>query len=295
MRRKVTLKQDKQLSLIIVSLNVRDLLEANLAELLKLEDDVSREIIVIDNGSSDGSPKMVRESFPSVTLIQNDSNRGFAAACNQGLRIANGEILVLLNPDMVVTSGALTGTYRELMDDREIGVLGAKLLTEDRSGVVQSVRRDPEFSDQLAIVLKLRHIFPRLVDNYLYNDFDYSKSQEVPQVRGSYFAFRRDVYNAVGPLDERFFVWFEEVDFCRRVREAGYTIKYSAEIECVDLVGRLFVQQPSYIKQHRFSRSMSQYFFKWHSWPKGAVLFALRPFAVTFGLVVDAVRRVKKV
>ncbi len=291
----MNLEKEIQLSLVIVSLNVCDLLEANLAKLLELEDDVSREIIVVDNGSTDGSPKMVRERFPSVKLIQNDSNRGFAAACNQGLRIAKGEILVLLNPDMLVSAGTLIGTYEELVNDNEIGVLGAQLLKEDKSGVVKSVRRDPGFADQLAIVLKLVHIFPSLIDKYLYTDFDYSKSQDVPQVRGSYFAFRRDVYSTIGPLDERFFVWFEEIDFCMRAREAGYKIRYSTDLECVDLVGRLFIQQPTYIKQHRFSRSMSQYFFKWHSWPKGAVLFALRPFAVATGLVVDAVRSVKKV
>jgi GT2 family glycosyltransferase len=291
----VTYKQGEQLSLIIVSLNVCDLLEANLAQLIELDDEVSREIIVVDNGSTDGSPKMVRERFPSVRLIQNDSNRGFGAACNQGIRIAKGEVVVLVNPDMLVNKGALIRTYNTLNDDLEIGVLGARLLKEDGSGVVRSVRRDPGFFDQLAIVLKLSHISPKLIDSYLYADFDYSRSQNVPQVRGSYFALRKDVLKAVGMFDERFFVWFEEVDYCKRVKEAGYKIRYSSDIECIDLVGRLFAQQPTYLKQFRFSKSMSQYFFKWHAWPKGAVFFVLRPFAVATGFAIDAWKKISKI
>ena len=249
-------------SIVIVSWNVKELLLANLARLFSMPTDVSFEVFVVDNGSVDGSAKMVRKDFPNVRLIQNDYNAGFAAACNQALRVAKGEVLLLFNPDMLMGDGALSYAYKTLRERSDIGVLGIRLTHEDGT-VVPSVRRDPTLLDQLAILFKIPHIFPRVVDRYLAKDFDYTRSQEVEQVRGSFFAFRRDVMVRVGFLDERFFVWFEEVDFCKRVREQGLKIWYSAEVSCHDLVGQAFKQQPVWLKQFRFFRSLTQYMLKW--------------------------------
>ena len=284
-----------QVSIIIINWNVRDLLKANLARLFSpllfkegVGEDIA-EVIVVDNGSADGSVVMIKADFPKVHLIRNESNRGFAYAVNQALRVAKGEVMVLFNPDMLMGDGAIEHAYQTLTRQKDIGVLGVKLAREDGS-IVESVRRDPGFGDQLAILLKVPHLLPKVLDRYLMKDFDYAKSQNVDQLRGSFFAFRRDVYEKIGSFDaNNFFIWFEEVDFCKRVREAGLRVWYSADVACIDLVGRSFHQRTARWKQYHLSRSMTRYFKKWMPWWQTAALYALRPVAILFGVVVDLV------
>lgn len=246
-----------------MSWNVRELLKQNLAQLFALRrEDFPIEVFVVDNGSKDGSAKMVREEFQNVHLVQNDYNAGFAKACNQAIRMAKGEVILLLNPDTRVEIGTLELTHRQLMEHGDIGVLGVRLIDE-HGGVVSSVRRDPTLRDQLAIFLKLPHFFPNMNDRYLAKDFDYAVSQDVEQIRGSYFAFRRELVKQIGKLDERFFIWFEEVDFCRRVRGNGLRIRYCAEAVCRDFVGKSFAQVPVWKKQWMFFTSAWKYFWKW--------------------------------
>jgi dTDP-4-dehydrorhamnose reductase len=277
------------LSVIVVSWNVRELLKQNLTRIFEIKPKHPFEVIVVDNGSSDNSARMVREEFPNVHLIQNDTNRGFAFACNQGLRMARGSVLVLFNPDMIIGDDALDHAYETLMARKDIGVMGVKLLRPDGT-IVESVRRDPGLRDQVAILLKLPHLFPNVTDRYLARGFDYSTSQEVEQVRGSFFAFRKDTLDRIGALDDkRFFVWFEEVDFCRRVRQAGYRVWYSAQAQCVDLVGQGFKQQSVRLKQARMSLSMARYFKKWHPAWQAWIIYALRPLAILMGVIADVV------
>ncbi|MFH1253135.1 MAG: glycosyltransferase family 2 protein [Candidatus Uhrbacteria bacterium] len=277
----------KKISLIIPSFNTREILKNNLESLFKLTCRFPFEVIVVENGSSDGSAKMVHEEFPQIELIQNDWNSGFAHASNQGLRIARGEVLILLNADMVVKEGTLEKVFETLNERKEIGVLGVKLLKADNS-ILPSVRRDPDFWSQLAILLKLPHFFPKIVDNYLFKDFDYQKSAEVEQVRGSFFAFRRDVLDKVGFLDEKnFFFWFEEVDFCRRVRQTGLKVWYEASVSCLDLIGQSVKKVSFRKKQAMFSRSLTNYFFKWQPWWQGTVFFCLRPLVIILGFFAD--------
>jgi dTDP-4-dehydrorhamnose reductase len=278
-----------RLSVVIVSLNVREILRENLARMFSLREKYSFEVIVVDNGSTDGSVAMMREHFPQVHIIQNDYNSGFSHACNQGTRIAQGEVIVLFNPDMLMGEGVLSHTYETLTKERDIGIMGVKLLAPDGS-IVRSVRRDPSFVDQFAILSKLSKFFPHLTDRYLAMDFDYSRSQNVEQVRGSYFAFRRDVIDSVGMMDERYFVWFEEVDLCVRVRRAGYRIWYDASVQCTDIVGQYFKQVPTRIKQYNFMNSMRKYFKKWHPFWQSMIIAVLLPLAVAAGACFDAYR-----
>ena len=282
-----------QVSIIIVNWNVRDALKANLARLYSLSDEVSREVFVVDNASSDGSSRMIREEFPSVRLIQNDWNAGFAYACNQAIRNASGDVILFLNPDMLVGEGALDRTYEELARNKDIGLLGCKLKREGE--YVKSVRRDPTFKDQLSILTKVPHLMKSssAVSRYLMDDMDYGRTQDVEQIRGAYMAFRRDILDIVGTMDERFFLWFEDVDYCKRVREAGYKVRYLADISCIDYVGQSFKQVSVAKKQVMLSRSMVSYFKKWHPWWQTGVLAAVSPLAIAGGWIYDVARKVK--
>lgn len=277
------------LTIIIVSWNVREALLCNLACLFSTKDMVVREVIVIDNASSDQSAAAVREQFPEARVIENDWNAGFAAAVNQGLRCARGRHILLLNPDMLVREGALDRLVQCLEQNKRIGVLGGKLESHDGT-VVQSVRRDPGIVDQLAIALKVPHIFPSVLRRYLAGDLDLSRSQSVDQLRGSFFAFSRSVADLVGPFDEGYYLWFEEVDFCRRVREAGLLVHFEANICAEDAVGLSFAQVSTRRKQRLFMRSQRYYFKKWNGWGAYLLFVVVTPLAIIAGTFHDAAR-----
>jgi hypothetical protein len=273
-------------SIIIVSRNVRELLAANLDRLFSLATGLSYEIFVVDNASHDGTARMVRERFPRATLISNDWNAGFAKANNQALRLAQGEVCILLNPDMLVEPGALETAHRELTRDKTIGVLGLKLVGQDGKPV-NSVRRYPDIWSQLAVLLALGRLFPKMLDRYHRTDFDYGVSQDVDQVRGSFFAFRRELLETVGYLDEGFHVWFEEVDYCRRVRANGLRIRYCAEASAKDFVGKSAGQMRRYDAQKIFSASMIRYFSKYHPRWQANLLRLTRPISLVGHAGVD--------
>ena len=278
----------KDLSIIIVSWNVREYLEANLTRLFSMPCKYTREVFVVDNGSSDGSAVMVRERFPQVRLIQNDWDAGFAYPNNQAMRIADGRVIVLLNPDMLVGENVLDRTYETLMNDRSIGVLGV-CLNDAEGRALKTIRRYPTFGSQLAILLKLQHFFPKLMSWYEWWDFDYTRSRDVDQVRGSYFAFRRDTMDTVGMLDSDYHIWFEEVDYCRRVRAKGMRVFYLANVACEDKVGRGVSKMKRAETQAVFTASMAHYFRKWHPWWQYAVISVLRPFAIFAARIADLV------
>lgn len=264
-----------KVSIITVSWNVRELLRENLAQLSVYAKDFPLEIIVVDNDSHDGTRDMVRAEFPHVRLLVNGFNAGFAAACNRGARIATGETVLFLNPDMRVSPGALECAYQELMDYPDVGIVGARLVGKDGKPI-NSVRRDPAFADQLATLLKVGKFFPNTLNRYLAADFDYAKTQDVEQVRGSFMLMRQSFGEKISWWDERFYIWFEDVDLCRRARQAGCKVRYLAAAEAHDAVGASFKQQPLLWKQRQFSRSMATYFSCWAPAWQSFMIRALR-------------------
>lgn len=274
------------LSIVIVTWNVRELLRANLARLFSLKTSCSFEVFVVDNGSYDGTAYMVRHEFPQATLITNAWDAGFAGPNNQALRLAKGEVLLLLNPDMLVEEGALDVTYQTLKADPAIGVMGIKLMGQNGKPI-NSVRRDPDFLSQLIILLKLPHLFPRINQRYMRTDFDYEQSQDVDHVRGSFFAFRREILETVGYLDAGYHIWFEEVDFCKRVRQKGMRVRYVAEAYAHDYVGKGFEQMKRLETQRIFTTSMVRYFRKWHPGWRPLVLNVVRPIGIVAAVGAD--------
>ena len=251
------------LSIIIVSYKVKDLLKKNLEYLFQTTSNIEFEVFVVDNNSGDGSVEMVREEFPQVKVIANEDNLGFAAANNKAIKRAKGRYVLLLNPDMQVFEDTL-GKMVDWMDAHpQAGVGGCKLVDANES-IIPHIRNFPGFGDQLAVVLKLPHLFPSVLNGYIPQDIDYNKEQEVDSIRGSFFMIRREALKEMGGLDERYFIWFEEVDLCRHVKEAGWKVMYTPEVRCRDYVGKSFVQVPKGRTQKYFRDSMLKYFRKWH-------------------------------
>ena len=255
------------LSIIIVSWNVREKLQENLSALLAATGDFKFEVFVVDNNSADGSAAMVQKEFPLVKLIANNENRGFAAANNQAIKQASGEFILLLNPDMQVEPDTLIKILVWARSKPQATVVGCKLLSENGQ-VVKQVRRFPRLFDQLMITLKIPHLFPTVVDKYLWVDFNYDSPAAVDSIRGAFFLINLENYRHLSGqekpfLDERYFIWFEEVDFCRQVRQWGVEIWYSPVATCVDYVGQSFKQIKRGQGQKYFRDSMLKYFQKW--------------------------------
>ena len=264
------------LAVIIVSWNVREILLQNLEALFRSEGTVSAEVILIDNASHDGTAEAVRQRFPQVQVIANPDNRGFATANMQGLEIRKSRHALLLNPDMVVAPDALQKTVEYLDAHPTAAVASGKLTREDGS-VLKSVRRFPDIWSQLAILFKLPHLFPKILDRYLYQGFDYDREQPVDSVRGSYFAMNCQALWDLGELDPEYFIWFEEVDYCKLAATEGWLVMHVPWIRAMDHVGSSFAQRGLYWKQDQFSRAMLRYFQKWHPGWRAWLIRLTRP------------------
>lgn len=264
------------LSIIIVSWNVKDKLRENLSALYKSESDFKFDVFVVDNASKDGSAAMVAAEFPSVQLIANSDNLGFAKANNQAITRASGKFILLLNPDMRVRPDTLKNILTWAANNSQATVCGCKLVDE-KGGIVRQVRRFPKFWDQLMITLKVPHIFPSVLNKYLESGFDYRQAAKVDSIRGAFFLINREQYKKISGrdkpfLDERYFIWFEEVDFCREVYKFGGEVWYTPAAECLDYVGASFGQVKLGQKQKYVSESMLKYFEKWEKRWKYVVL-----------------------
>lgn len=250
------------LSIIIVSYNAKELLAECLNSIPAAASDINFEVWVVDNGSLDGTPEMVREEWPQVQLIANQKNLGFARANNLALSLSKGDFILLLNQDMVLRPRSLVKTVEYMRANPAVGAAGGHL-TNERGETMPSVRRFPTFWDQAAIALKLPHLVPRLLDKYLMNDFDYSKEAEVDSIRGSFFMINWQALERVGLLDERFFFWFEEVDYCRRLKETGWQVQYLPIDVAMDYFGKSVKKLPFWPRQRMFLASLIKYFWKW--------------------------------
>ncbi len=272
-------------SFIIVNWNARELLEKCLLSIINAGSHFNFEIIIIDNASEDGSIEMMRKKFPRINLIANTKNLGFAAGVNQGIKQARGEYIVLLNPDVEIMESTVENLLEEFEKSTDYGIVGGKIKNEDGS-IQPSVRAFPDVFSQVLISLKLKHIFnSRAIGRYLAQNFDYEKRQEVDQVMGAFFAIRRKVIEQIGMMDERFFLWFEEVDFCKRAKDAGWKIIYAPKTELVHLGGKSFGQISSAKRQMIFNKSLRHYMRK-HKGP--IVWFAfiiLHPLSLLFAFI----------
>ena len=257
------------LSVIIVSWNVKEKLKDNLQALFESESGFNFEVLVVDNASTDGSAELVRAKFPQVKLIVNETNFGFARANNQAIELAQGRYILLLNPDMSVFPDTLENMLAWAEENPQATVSGCRLV-HVRGETVRQVRRFPKLFDQLMITWKIPHFFPGILNSYLLPDFDYSRVSQVDSIRGAFFLINLKNYQKISrqpkpKLDERYFLWFEEVDFCRQVIAWQGEVWYTPAASCLDYVGQSFKQLKRGKAQKYFRDSMLKYFKKWES------------------------------
>lgn len=195
---------------------------------------ISAEVIVVDNASNDGSTAMVTAQFPQVRLLVNNRNLGFAAANNQAIAQARGRVLFLLNPDAYIRPGALQALVRFLQRRPQAAAVGPKVLNPD--GTWQAaVFRFPTLWDLFCEAVFLSVLFPRsrLFARKEIGGFKRNRVREVDWIQGCALAIRREVWDAVGPFDEGYWMYVEELDWCRRASQQGYHLYFTPAAQVV--------------------------------------------------------------
>jgi N-acetylglucosaminyl-diphospho-decaprenol L-rhamnosyltransferase len=250
------------LSIIVVNWNVKELLRVCLQSLLAANQSMPRfttEIIVVDSASTDSSPEMVRQEFPQVRLIAGEQNLGYAGGNNTGAEAAQGRYIFLLNPDTVVQPDTLNRMVAYMDAQPEIGALGPQLLWPDGS-IQSSRRRFPTLGSLFWESTLLGQWFSQNPHSQHYHlaDQPADSPQKVDWLVGAALMIRREAWQQVGPLDESFFMYFEETDWCRRSADAGWEVHYLPAAQVTHYEGKSS-EQVFAARTLRFQRSKIYY------------------------------------
>jgi GT2 family glycosyltransferase len=219
------------LSIIILNWNAKDLLKDCINSIYENTKDLNYEIIIVDNNSSDGSCDMVKENFLHIEncdLIENKDNKGFASGNNQAIRIAKGNAILLLNPDTLINADVIKKTYECLVQDEKLGVTGCKVLNLDGTLQLACRRMAPRPKDAFFKLFGISKLFKSNKNLTRYNLTHVSEDEflDVDSVSGCFLMIKREVIDRIGLLDETFFMYGEEMDWCMRAKKEGYIVRY---------------------------------------------------------------------
>lgn len=265
----------KRLSVIIINYNTKDILEKcleNLRLLFSNKSKGSNEVIVVDNGSKDGSAEMIKKKFPEVILIESE-NVGLAAGSNLGLKKTSGDYILYLGSDAFPEVGSLDGLMDYMEKDAVLGVATCKLLTRDGKYDMDAHRGFPTLWVSFTYFSKLYKLFPKshLFGGYFMEYENFEVPHEIDLCISHFMLVKRKVFEKVGEWDTRFFVFGEDVDFCYRVKEADFKIMYLPQWTCLHLKGATIglrkeskdvtKASPETIKRMKIVRAQARYLF----------------------------------
>ena len=216
------------LSIVIVNWNTQHVIMDCLESIYLYTGKLHVEVIVIDNASTDNSVKEITACFPHVRLIANDTNRGFAGANNQGMKIATGRFVLLLNPDTVVLDDAFTKSIEYANENPDVGVAGCQVM-ENAKSIQRTCFRYPSLLNTFLWLSGAASLKPlsRITGRAAYGPWDRRNEREVDVVSGMFMLVRREALEEVGLMDEQYFVFAEEADWCYRFRKAGWRCMFA--------------------------------------------------------------------
>ena len=234
-----------KISIIIVTWNVHEDIYQCLNSIEQNKPSCSYEVIIVDNASTDGTIDIIQNKFPETMLIINNDNRGFAAANNVGIGKSNGQYILFLNPDTIIQSNALDILIAYLDENQDVGACGPKLLYND--GKLQpSTRKFPDYYSALYqnTILKNTGLFRKNYNIYRMRDFNFDQIKDVDILMGAAILTRRSIIENIGPMDESFFMYYEEADLCYRIVQAGWRIVFVPDAAIIHLGGKSSDQIP---------------------------------------------------
>ena len=212
------------LSIIIVNYNVEHFLHQCLKSIEKAKQNIILEIIIVDNNSVDQSIKMLKKYFSYVKIIQNTQNVGFAKANNQAIKEARGEYILLLNPDTIIQENTLLQTIKYLKNHLDVGALGVKMIDGNGEFLPESKRSLPNPMSAFYKIFGFSKLLPKSkkFGEYHLNYLDKNKIHEIDVISGAFFMTRSKILQKIGMLDERFFMYGEDIDLSYRIQKSGY-------------------------------------------------------------------------
>lgn len=255
------------LSIIIISYNAKDALRECLQKAYSTEGKFTKEIIVIDNKSTDGSYEMVKHDFPSTIAVRNHSNVGFAAANNQGIKIAKGRYCLFLNSDAFLPQGGLCDVLDFMDSHRDIGIVGCQLLDKNGAEIISTRQFMRPFHLFITRLKYLQKLFPQRALALLKEKEKAIKVKNIIEtdwVPGCFLMFRKIITDDIGVLDEDYFFYSEEKDFCFKAKKAGWKIACFPNLRVVHLQGessKSFHSETSFTEWSDCQRIRSEYFF----------------------------------
>lgn len=269
------------LTISIVNWNTKNYLKQCLQSIIEKIVDIAYEIIVVDNNSEDGSVDMVQSNFPEIKLIRNNTNFGFAKASNQAYKISSGKYILLLNPDIEIVNSAVQGMIDFMESNPRVGALGPKLITSN-GNLDPSCRNIPNFFTDFVESSFLDILFPKSkFFNYLkMGNWNHNQIREVEQLKGACILFRREALEKSGFMDEQFFMYYEEVDLCYRIKKTGCKIYFLPRVEVIHHGGGSAKQIESEAIYQRLKSKIK--FFRKHYGNKAKVILKLNLIIRTF-------------
>ncbi|MEX1033245.1 MAG: glycosyltransferase family 2 protein [Cellvibrionaceae bacterium] len=272
------------IDIVIVNWNAGSQLHECVDSVLVQEEDVASQVIVVDNGSTDGSVDAI-EGSRRVEIMRIGENLGFAAACNRGAAMAHAPYLLFLNPDTRLFAGSLAAplAFMERRENGDVGICGVQLVDEEDQ-VSRTCARFPTLGRLTAGALGLDKLPGLRGAGLRMTDWNHAETRAVDQVMGAFFLIRRDLFEELDGFDERFFVYFEEVDLSFRARQTGWRTIYFADAQAFHAGGGTSWQ----VKTHRLFYSLRsrllygfKHFPRWQSWLLVGVTIVLEPIART--------------
>jgi N-acetylglucosaminyl-diphospho-decaprenol L-rhamnosyltransferase len=257
------------LSIVILNYKTQRLTRQCIKTIMLYRPAVDFEIIVVDNNSGDGVEEMLRKHYPEARFVQSGKNLGFAAGNNVGIRAATGRYVMILNPDITVKPGAVEAVIRYMDEHKDVGMVGPRLVKPD-GNVDESCYRFPGYMIPVYRRTPLSKLAAgrRALDHYLMADYDRRLTREVDWLLGAVLIVRRSALLEVGLFDERYFLYFEDTDWCRRFWQAGHRVVYFTGAEMVHYHERLSARGSWFTSLFRRSTrihigSCLKYFRKW--------------------------------
>lgn len=284
----------KDISIIIVNYNVRHFIKRTIESILASKTEgISYEIFVIDNASIDGSVEMIARDFPQVNLIANKENVGFSTANNQAIRQAKGSYVLILNPDTIIEEQTLHKVYRYMEENAQVGALGVKMIDGSGKFLPESKRALPTLWNSFTKLSGLSSFFSKskLFNNYSLGHLDENKRHEIDVLCGAFMFVRSESIDKVGMFDERFFMYGEDIDWSKRIKEGGYEIHYIPDTTIIHYKGESTKKASlNYVKT--FYGAMSLYVEKHYQGSAGKSFAKILKLAISVRAFISGIKRV---
>lgn len=263
-----------ELSIVIINWNTRDILKDCLQSLFQNLPPISLETWVVDNASTDGSIEMVKNDFPQVKTISNNENLGFATANNQAFEKCNGQWILMLNSDTIILDDVIQKSIEYLIANPEVGAMGCKVLNPDRSTQLTCF----EYPSTLNILLKVSGLFKLPFSKFLGKEhmahWKRDTEKDVDVITGCYILFRKELLTSVGYLDTTFYFCGEETDWCKRIKDHGWKLKFAPVGEIIH-IGNASGRKWNYKRDLLLTEGIVRFHKKHYGFTKALLVFSL--------------------